>query len=103
VPRPDPTKSQRAEQDSDLLLSNFTLAGRQEWDLALQKGMQSHRTKQLNLQDIELVTKAGQSVHLAYEKVGDVLEIVFQGVTATSAIELTDNILLSFNRELPCS
>lgn len=56
--------------------------------------------EQLNLQELDLLTNTGQNVHLSYEEVGDVLEIVFQGVAATSAIELTDNILLSFNRDL---
>jgi hypothetical protein len=56
--------------------------------------------ERLNLQETNIVTAAGQTVNLAYEEVGDILEIIFQGVQATTAIELTDNILLSFDREL---
>lgn len=42
----------------------------------------------------------GRKVRLAYEEVGDILEVVFEGVSATSAIELTEHILLSFSGEL---
>ena len=45
------------------------------------------------------MTKDGQRIRLAYEEVGDILEIVFEGVEATCAIELTDNIVLRFHRE----
>lgn len=51
------------------------------------------------LQEIELNTKAGQRIRLAYEAAGDVLEIVFDEVEATCAIELTDNIVLRFGRQ----
>jgi hypothetical protein len=54
--------------------------------------------KTLRLQETEF-TQDGYTIHLAYEKVGDVLEIVFKGVEATCAVELTDNILLRFHRE----
>jgi hypothetical protein len=53
----------------------------------------------LRLQETEFTTEDGHTIHLAYEQTGDVLEIVFRGVEATCAIELTDNILLRFHRE----
>lgn len=54
---------------------------------------------ELILHETELVTEDGRKVRLVYEEVGDILEIVFDGVEATSAIELTDNIVLRFHRE----
>ena len=54
---------------------------------------------ELHLHETELVTKDGQRIHLAYEEVGDILEIVFGNVKATCAVELTDNIVLRFHRE----
>ena len=54
---------------------------------------------ELRLHETELMTKDGQRIHLAYEEVGDILEIVFGDVEATCAIELTDNIVLRFHRE----
>jgi hypothetical protein len=53
----------------------------------------------LHLQETDFF-QDGQRIHLAYDEIGDVLEIVFEGVQATCAIELTDNILLRFHREL---
>jgi hypothetical protein len=53
----------------------------------------------LRLHETELVAKDGQRICLAYEEMGDVLEIVFDNVEATCAIELTDNIVLRFHRE----
>jgi hypothetical protein len=53
----------------------------------------------LRLQETEFITADGHTIHLAYEQVGDVLEIVFPGVEATYAVDLTDNILLRFHRE----
>ncbi len=53
----------------------------------------------LRLHETELITKDGQRLHLAYEEVGDILEIVFGDVKATCAVELTDNIVLHFHRE----
>ena len=50
------------------------------------------------VQESELAEN-GQSIRLAYDEDGDVLEILFAGVEATCAVELTDNILLRFNRE----
>lgn len=54
---------------------------------------------QLSLQETELMTEEGQKIRLAYEEVGDILEIVFDGVEATCAVELTDNIVLRFHRQ----
>jgi hypothetical protein len=54
---------------------------------------------ELRLHETDLVTKDGQRIHLAYEEVGDILEIVFDNVKATCAVELTDNIVLHFHRE----
>ena len=51
------------------------------------------------LHEIELTTEYGEKIRLAYEETGDILEIVFVGVKATSAVELNDNIVLRFNRE----
>jgi len=54
---------------------------------------------ELRLHETELVTTDGQRIHLAYEEVSDILEIVFGDVEATCAVELTDNIVLRFHRE----
>ncbi len=40
-----------------------------------------------------------QDVHLAYDEEVDVLEVVFKGVEANCAVELTDHVLLRFNLE----
>ncbi len=53
----------------------------------------------LRLHETEFATKDGQRIYLAYEEMGDILEIVFDNVEATCAIELTDNIVLRFHRE----
>jgi hypothetical protein len=52
------------------------------------------------VQEVEITTENGQPIRMAYDETGDVLEIVFDGVEATCAVELTDNILLCFHREL---
>jgi hypothetical protein len=52
------------------------------------------------VQEMEITTENGRPIHLAYDETGDVLEIVFDDVEATCAVELTDNILLRFHREL---
>ncbi|MCZ7568699.1 MAG: DUF2283 domain-containing protein [Ardenticatenaceae bacterium] len=54
---------------------------------------------ELSLHEIELVTEDGQKIRLGYEEVGDILEIVFDDVEATCALELTDNIVLRFDRQ----
>lgn len=56
-------------------------------------------TDRLNLLETEIMTSTGQPARLAYDEEGDVLEIVLNDIEATCAVELTDNILLSFNRE----
>lgn len=52
------------------------------------------------LQEAEITIENGQPIHLAYDEVGDVLEVVFDRSEANCAVELTDNILLRFHREL---
>ena len=52
------------------------------------------------VQEMEITTENSRPIHLAYDETGDVLEIVFDDVEATCAVELTDNILLRFHREL---
>ena len=52
-----------------------------------------------HLQETEISVSDGQKIQLAYEEVGDILEVVFDDIEATCAIELTDNILLRFHRE----
>lgn len=49
--------------------------------------------------ETELVAENGQKIHLAYEETGDILEVVFEGVKATATVELTDNIVLRFDRQ----
>ena len=53
---------------------------------------------ELNLTEIDLVAQDGSPVHLAYEESGDILEIVFRNVQPDFSLELTEQILLSFNR-----
>ncbi len=53
---------------------------------------------ELHLTELNFLAKDGTSVHLAYEENGDILEIVFGDVQPDSSLELTDQILLSFNR-----
>lgn len=55
--------------------------------------------EQLELEDVNARTPDGHEYRLSYEKGGDVVEIVFPGVRADCAVELTDHILLRFNRE----
>ncbi len=54
----------------------------------------------LCLQEVEIAAESGQTAHLTYEEAGDILEIVFNDLEATCAVELTENILLRFHREL---
>ena len=53
---------------------------------------------ELQLIELDIIAQDGTPVHLAYEESGDVLEIVFSDVQPDTALELTDQILLSFNR-----
>ena len=54
---------------------------------------------ELCLHETELITRDGHRICLAYEEVGDILEIVFDDVKATCAVELTDNVVLRFHRQ----
>lgn len=54
---------------------------------------------EFSLHEIEVTTKNGRRIRLAYEEEGDILEIVFDGVEATCAVELTDNIVLRFHSQ----
>jgi len=56
-------------------------------------------SEELCLNEIDLISDDGHAIHFAYDKEGDILEIVFDNVKATCAIELTDEILLRFNLE----
>ena len=53
----------------------------------------------LELYETRKVLDSGQMARIVYDKETDILEIVFEGVAATCAVELTDNILLRFNLE----
>jgi hypothetical protein len=52
------------------------------------------------VQEMEITTENGRPVRLAYDETGDVLEIVFDDIEATCAVELTDHILLRFHQGL---
>jgi len=54
---------------------------------------------ELYLHETDLVSDNGHTIHFAYDKEGDILEVVFDNVKATCAIELTEEILLRFNLE----
>jgi hypothetical protein len=54
---------------------------------------------ELYLHETDLVSDSGHVVHFAYDEEGDILEVVFDNVKATCAIELTEEILLRFNLE----
>jgi hypothetical protein len=54
---------------------------------------------ELYLHETDLVSDSGHAVHFAYDEEGDILEVVFDNVKATCAIELTEEILLRFNLE----
>ena len=53
----------------------------------------------LNLQQYQILTGAGQRVELEYDHDGDMLEIFFQKGPATNAVELSDSLILRLNRE----
>jgi len=53
----------------------------------------------LDLYETCQVLAGGQTARFVYDREADILEIVFEDVTATCAIELTDNILLRFDLE----
>ncbi|MCB9105593.1 MAG: DUF2283 domain-containing protein [Anaerolineales bacterium] len=51
----------------------------------------------MKLEKQELTLKTGQKVLYEYDPDGDLLEIIFQQAEATSAVELTESIILRFN------
>ncbi len=53
----------------------------------------------MHIQETEVTFSNDESVHLAYDEECDILEVVFKGIEANCAIELTDHILLRFNLE----
>ena len=53
----------------------------------------------LEFYETRKVLDSGQMARIVYDKETDILEIVFEGIAATCAVELTDNILLRFNLE----
>ena len=53
----------------------------------------------MSIQNTEIAFGDEQIVHLAYDDECDILEVVFKGVEANCAIELTDHVLLRFNLE----
>jgi len=57
-------------------------------------------SEELRVCETDVVYDSERPIHLAYDETGDILEVVFDGVEATTAVELTDNILLRFNHEL---
>lgn len=54
---------------------------------------------ELYLHEIDLISDDGHAIHFAYDEEGDILEVVFDSVEATCAVELTEEILLRFNLE----
>jgi len=56
-------------------------------------------SKELYFHKTDFVSDNGHTIHFAYDEEGDILEVVFDNVEATCAIELTEEILLRFNLE----
>jgi len=56
-------------------------------------------SEELHLHKTDFVSDNGHTIHFAYDEEGDILEVVFDNVKATCAIELTEEILLRFNLE----
>jgi hypothetical protein len=56
-------------------------------------------SKELYLHETDLISDDGHAIHFAYDEEGDILEVVFDNVKATCALELTEEILLRFNLE----
>lgn len=57
------------------------------------------KDSEFSLREIERMTEDGKKIRLSYKEEDDILEVMFDGVEATSAIELTDNIILRFHRK----
>jgi len=55
--------------------------------------------EQPEIREMDGHTPGGHAYHLSYERTGDIVEIVFPGVRADCAVELTDHILLRLNRD----
>jgi hypothetical protein len=53
----------------------------------------------MKLERQELTLKTGKKVLYEYDPDGDILEIIFQQAEATSAVELTESIILRFSWE----
>lgn len=51
------------------------------------------------LVEFEIPLEDGTIVHCDYDKEGDILELFFKRGPATCTVELTDNIILRFDRE----
>lgn len=56
-------------------------------------------TDELNIYKTDITFNNGQTIHFMYDRDSDDLEIVFEKGRANCAIELTDNIVLRFDRE----
>ena len=54
---------------------------------------------ELNIYKTDITFDDGRTIHLMYDRDSDDLEIVFKKGRANCAIELTDNIVLRFDRE----
>jgi hypothetical protein len=57
-------------------------------------------TDELNIYKTDITFDDGQTIHFMYDRDSDDLEIVFEKGRANCAVELNDNIVLRFNREL---
>jgi len=49
--------------------------------------------------EFEIPLEDGKAIHCQYDKEGDILELFFKQGVATCTVELTDNIILRFDRE----
>jgi len=56
-------------------------------------------TDELNIYKTDITFDDGRTIHFMYDRDSDDLEIVFERRRANCAIELTDNIVLRFDRE----
>lgn len=56
-------------------------------------------SEELQIHTTDFVSDNGHAIHFAYDEEGDILEVVFDNVKATCAIELTEEILLRFDLE----
>ncbi|MBC8447335.1 MAG: DUF2283 domain-containing protein [Chloroflexi bacterium] len=56
-------------------------------------------SNELRIYRTEMISNDGRITRFAYDEEGDILELVFDNVEATCAIELTDDVLLRFDLE----